>query len=82
MVGPIPSPDYDFWPPRIKPSPGAFCTQAHVFGTADRFRYAAGRGYILPDAPIATYSDRLHGIRLPAMQKGAVGSDQLHGFGA
>jgi len=64
MTRPCPSPDYDFWPSRIKPSRGACCTQAHEFGPADRSRYAEGRGYIPPDAPIATYLDRLEALGL------------------
>ena len=32
MTRPCPAPDYDTRPPKIKPPPGACCTQAHVFG--------------------------------------------------
>ena len=111
MIRPCSSPDYDYWPPRIKPSPVACCTQACVFGPADRSPYAEGRGYIPPDEPIAAYLDGIgtardwlrgdasadpdlddaglaqmdaggmRGIGLLAMLKGAVGSDQLWGFG-
>ena len=136
MTRPCPCPNYDFWPTRIKPPPGACGTQAHVFCSADRFTYAEGCGYILPDAPTATCLDQLEspvfarglimhgspdysengassdgiatapewlrgvvpdideaglaqlddvgicGIRLSAMLKGKVGSDQLCGFRA
>ncbi|CAN0553831.1 unnamed protein product, partial [Laminaria digitata] len=55
MTRPCPGPDYNLRPPKIKPPPGACCAQAHVFGPADRFPYAAGRGYTPPDAGIETY---------------------------
>ena len=134
MTQPCPGPDFKTRPPKIRPRPGAWCTQAHVFGLAARFPCAEGHGYTLPDAPIdtdlklldvlgldrgvivhgsahgsdnrasldgiATARDRLRGvavvdpdisdtelealnaggmrgIRLSAMLKGAVGSDQL-----
>jgi 2-pyrone-4,6-dicarboxylate lactonase len=75
MTRPCPSPDYDFWPPRIKPSRGACCTQAHVFGPADGSRYAEGRGYIPPDAPIATYLDRLES---PGLDRGVIVHGSAH----
>jgi predicted TIM-barrel fold metal-dependent hydrolase len=59
MTRPCPAPDYDTRPPKIKPPPGACCTQAHVFGPADRFPYSEGRGYTPPDAGIETYLNLL-----------------------
>ena len=59
MTRPCPGPDYDTRPPKIKPPPGACCTQAHVFGPADRFPYSEGRGYTPPDAGIETYLNLL-----------------------
>jgi len=41
--------------PRIAPPPGAWDAHAHIFGPADRFPYAPGRGYTPPDAPVETY---------------------------
>ena len=59
MTRPCPGPDYDTRPPKIKPPPGACCTQAHVFGPADKFPYSEGRGYTPPDAGIETYLNLL-----------------------
>ena len=50
------------------PPPGAWDSHAHVFGPADKFPYAPGRGYTPPDAPVEKYLallDRLgcaHGL--------------------
>jgi predicted TIM-barrel fold metal-dependent hydrolase len=41
--------------PRLKPPPGAWDSHAHVFGPADKFPYAPGRGYTPPDAPVESY---------------------------
>jgi 2-pyrone-4,6-dicarboxylate lactonase len=54
LTQPCPGPDFKTRPPKIRPPPGAWCTQAHVFGPAARFPYAEGRGYTPPDAPIDT----------------------------
>ena len=76
MTRPCPSPDYDFRPPKKKPPPGACCTQAHVFGPADKFPYAEGRGYTPPDAPIATYLDLLDSLGL---DRGVILHGSAHG---
>lgn len=76
MTRPCPSPDYDFRPPKKKPPPGACCTQAHVFGPADKFPYAEGRGYTPPDAPIATYLDLLDSLGL---DRGVIVHGSAHG---
>ena len=39
--------------PRVMPPPGAWDSHAHVFGPADKFPYAPGRGYTPPDAPVS-----------------------------
>ena len=75
MTRSCPSRDYDFWPFRIKPSPGACCTQAHVFSPADRSPYAEARGYILQDTPIATYLDRLNS---PGLDRGVIVHGSAH----
>ena len=76
MTRPCPGPDYDLRPPRIKPPAGACCTQAHVFGPADRFPYAPGRGYTPPDAPIATYLKLLNTLGL---DRGVIDHGSAHG---
>ena len=55
MTRPCRGPDYDTRPPTIRPPPKSCDTQAHVFGPASRFPYAAGRGYTPPDCPIDRY---------------------------
>lgn len=64
IAGPVAHPNA----PRQKPPPGSWDSHAHVFGPADRFPYAPGRGYTPPDAPVEKYLallDRLgcaHGL--------------------
>jgi predicted TIM-barrel fold metal-dependent hydrolase len=41
--------------PRTLPPPGAWDAHAHVFGPADKFPYAPGRGYTPPDAPVENF---------------------------
>jgi len=41
--------------PCVLPPPGAWDAHAHIFGPADRFPYAPGRGYTPPDAPVERY---------------------------
>ena len=76
MTRPCPGPDYDTRPPKIKPPPGSCCTQAHVFGPADRFPYAEGRGYTPPDAPIGTYLRLLDTLGL---DRGVIVHGSAHG---
>jgi len=45
--------------PRMPLPPNACDTDAHVFGPADRFPYAADRSYTPPDAPLEKYQDML-----------------------
>ena len=76
MTRSCPGPDYNFRPPKIRPPAGACCAQAHVFGPADRFPYAAGRGYTPPDAPIATYLKLLDTLGL---DRGVIVHGSAHG---
>lgn len=76
MTRPCPGPDYNLRPPKILPPPGACCTQAHVFGPADRFPYADGRGYTPPDAPIDTYLNLLDTLGL---DRGVIVHGSAHG---
>lgn len=76
MTRPCPGPDYDTRPPKIKPPPGACCTQAHVFGPADKFPYAEGRGYTPPDAGIETY---LNLLDILGLDRGVIVHGSAHG---
>lgn len=76
MTRPCPGPDYAFRAPRIAPPPKSCCTQAHVFGPADRFPYAEGRGYTPPDAPIANYLRLLDSLGL---ERGVIVHGSAHG---
>jgi 2-pyrone-4,6-dicarboxylate lactonase len=64
IAGPVAAPRR----PAIAPPPGAWDTHAHIFGPADKFPFAPGRGYTPPDAPVEKYLallDRLgfaHGV--------------------
>jgi predicted TIM-barrel fold metal-dependent hydrolase len=51
IAGPRPYPAA----PSEKPPPGAWDAHAHIFGPADKFPYAPGRGYTPPDAPVERY---------------------------
>lgn len=76
MTRPCPGPDYNFRAPKIRPPAGACCTQAHVFGPADRFPYSEGRGYTPPDAPIETYIKLLDTLGL---DRGVIVHGSAHG---
>ena len=76
MTRPCPGPDYDTRPPKIKPPPGACCTQAHVFGPADKFPYSEGRGYTPPDAGIETY---LNLLDILGLDRGVIVHGSAHG---
>jgi len=51
IAGPVAQPKK----PRTMPPPGAWDAHAHVFGPADKFPYAPGRGYTPPDAPVEKF---------------------------
>ncbi len=76
MTRPCPGPDYNLRPPKIRPPAGACCTQAHVFGPADKFPYAEGRGYTPPDAPIETY---LALLDMLGLDRGVIVHGSAHG---
>ena len=76
MTRPNPGPDYDFRLPKIKPPPGACCTQAHVFGPANRFTCADGCRYAPPNSPIADYLELLDTLGL---DRGLIVYGSAHG---
>tara|TARA_R110000868_G_scaffold100722_3_gene277088 strand:- start:14273 stop:15148 length:876 start_codon:yes stop_codon:yes gene_type:complete len=76
VTRPCPGPDYNLRPPKIRPPAGACCTQAHVFGPADKFPYAEGRGYTPPDAPIETY---LALLDMLGLDRGVIVHGSAHG---
>jgi len=51
IAGPVAQPKK----PRAPPPPGAWDAHCHVFGPADKFAYAEGRGYTPPDAPVEKF---------------------------
>jgi predicted TIM-barrel fold metal-dependent hydrolase len=51
IAGPVAQPKK----PRSLPPPGAWDSHAHVFGPANKFPYAEGRGYTPPDAPVEKF---------------------------
>ena len=51
IAGPITRPSI----PREKPPSEAWDAHAHIFGPADKFPFAPGRGYTPPDAPVEAY---------------------------
>jgi len=76
LTRPCPGPDYNFRAPKTRPPAGACCTQAHVFGPADRFPYSEGRGYTPPDAPIDNYLKLLDTLGL---DRGVIVHGSAHG---
>jgi predicted TIM-barrel fold metal-dependent hydrolase len=74
IAGPVANPRAS----RQKPPPGSWDTHAHIFGPADKFPHAAGRGYTPPDAPVENFIallDRLGMARGVAVQGNAHGYD-------
>jgi len=51
IAGPVTRPNK----PRTPSPRGAWDAHCHVFGPADKFPYAEGRGYTPPDAPVENY---------------------------
>ena len=51
IAGPVPNPRR----PALPPPSGAWDTHAHVFGPAEKFPFAPGRGYTPPPAPAEKY---------------------------
>jgi predicted TIM-barrel fold metal-dependent hydrolase len=62
--------------PKMPPPAGACDTHAHVFGPADRFRYADDRSYAPPDTPCAKYLKMLDTI---GFTRGALVQGSAHG---
>jgi len=63
--------------PKIAPPPGAWDSHAHIFGPADTFPYAPGRGYTPPDAPLERYLALLDRLGLA---RGLVVQGNAHGY--
>jgi predicted TIM-barrel fold metal-dependent hydrolase len=63
--------------PREKPPTGAWDSHAHIFGPADRFPFAPGRGYTPPDAPVEQYLALLDHL---GFASGVLVQGNAHGF--
>jgi predicted TIM-barrel fold metal-dependent hydrolase len=63
--------------PAATPPAGAWDTHAHIFGPADRFPFAAGRGYTPPDAPVERYLALLDHLGLA---HGVIVQGNAHGY--
>lgn len=73
VAGPVPRPRA----PREKPPSGAWDSHAHIFGPADRFPFAPGRGYTPPDAPAERYIALLDHL---GFARGVLVQGNAHGF--
>ena len=73
IAGPVAQPKK----PRVMPPPGAWDSHAHVFGPADKFPYAPGRGYTPPDAPVEKYLALLDWL---GCARGLVVQGNAHGY--
>jgi 2-pyrone-4,6-dicarboxylate lactonase len=73
IAGPVPQPRR----PRERPLPGAWDTHAHVFGPADKFPFAQGRGYTPPAAPAESYVALLDHL---GFAHGVVVQGNAHGY--
>src|SRR5882672_6376928 len=69
-------PPRDVSRPKVPPPPDACDTHAHVFGPAERFRYADDRSYTPPDAPLGKYLDMLDSI---GFARGVLVQGSAHG---
>lgn len=76
MTRPCRGPDYDTRAPKIPPPPLSCDTQAHVFGPASRFPYAAGRGYTPPDCPVESYQ---HMLDVLGIERAVIVHGSAHG---
>lgn len=72
-AGPVPRPRT----PREKPPSGAWDSHAHIFGPAERFPFAPGRGYTPPDAPAERYIALLDHL---GFARGVLVQGNAHGF--
>ena len=73
IAGPVPNPSR---PARLPP-PGAWDTHAHVFGPAEKFPFAPGRGYTPPPAPAEKYIALLDRLGLA---RGVIVQGNAHGY--
>jgi predicted TIM-barrel fold metal-dependent hydrolase len=73
IAGPVPCPRA----PREKPPSGAWDSHAHIFGPAERFPFAPGRGYTPPDAPAERYIALLDHL---GFARGVLVQGNAHGF--
>ncbi len=73
IAGPDPHPE----PIRGSLPAGACDCHAHIFGPADRFPYAEGRGYTPPDAPVEAYLGMLDRL---GCERGVVVQGNAHGY--
>ena len=73
IAGPVPNPS----PPARLPPSGAWDTHAHVFGPAERFPFAPGRGYTPPPAPVENYIALLDRLGLA---RGVIVQGNAHGY--
>jgi 2-pyrone-4,6-dicarboxylate lactonase len=73
IAGPVAAPRR----PAIAPPPGAWDTHAHIFGPAERFPFAAGRGYTPPDAPVEKYLALLDHL---CFAHGVIVQGNAHGY--
>jgi len=63
--------------PREKPPSGAWDSHAHIFGPAEQFPFAPGRGYTPPDAPAERYIALLDHL---GFARGVLVQGNAHGF--
>ncbi|HEY7228951.1 MAG TPA: amidohydrolase family protein [Pseudolabrys sp.] len=73
IAGPVAQPKK----PCVMPPSGAWDSHAHVFGPADKFPYAPGRGYTPPDAPAEKYLALLERL---GCAHGLVVQGNAHGY--
>ena len=73
IAGPIARPRI----PREKPPAKAWDAHAHIFGPADKFPFAPGRGYTPPDAPVEAYIKLLDHL---GFARGVLVQGNAHGY--
>src|SRR5262245_24108457 len=73
IAGPVPEPGR----PALAPPTGAWDTHAHIFGPAEKFPFARGRGYTPPPAPVENYLALLDRLGLA---RGVIVQSNAHGY--
>jgi predicted TIM-barrel fold metal-dependent hydrolase len=73
VAGPVASPRR----PAIAPPAGAWDTHAHLFGPAEKFPFAPGRGYTPPEAPAERYMALLDRL---GFARGVIVQGNAHGY--